>query len=45
MAGGRHALGLVDVLEADRDAVQRAAALAGHDLGLGGTGGRDGRLA
>ena len=35
MAGRRHALGLVDVLEADRDAVQRAAVIAGHDLGLG----------
>ena len=32
----RHALGVVDVLEADRDAVQRPAGTAAHDRGLGG---------
>ena len=37
MAGRRDAGGLVDVLEADRDAVQRSAIFAGGDLGLGGT--------
>src|SRR5260370_4403641 len=35
MPGGRHALGLVDILEADRDAVQRATVVAAYDLGLG----------
>ena len=44
MAGRRHPFGLVDILEADRDAVQRAAAIAAHDLGLGGTGRREGRF-
>jgi hypothetical protein len=37
MAGRGDAGGLVDVLEADRDAVQRSAIFAGGDLGLGGT--------
>jgi hypothetical protein len=35
MPGGRHTLGLVDVLQADRDAVQRSAPTPGHDLRLG----------
>src|SRR4029077_12745609 len=37
MAGRGDAGGLVDVLEADRDAVQRSAIFAGGDLGFGGT--------
>ena len=32
---GRNALGLVDVLQADRDAVQRSAQTPGDNLGLG----------
>src|SRR5439155_23124458 len=38
MAGRRDAAGLVDVLEAERDAVQRAAVFAGGDLAFGGAG-------
>ena len=36
VAGRRQARDIDDVLDADRHAMQRAAAAAGHDLGLGG---------
>src|SRR5260370_14344889 len=45
VSGRRHTLGLVDILQANRNAVQRSAPMPGHDLGLGRAGRVERRLA